>query len=79
MFTIDVTLKDGTELHKSCQFPKGHPKNNYTLEEEYEHYRKATAPYLPASQIEAMIELVDKLEQAPDISQLAALTTIKNV
>lgn len=79
VFTIDVTLKDGTELHKSCQFPKGHPKNNYTLEEEYEHYRKATAPYLPASQIEAMIELVDKLEQAPDISRLAALTTIKNV
>ena len=78
VFTIDITLKDGTELHKSCQFPKGHPQNNYTLEEEYDHYRKAAAPYLPAEQIERMIAVVDKLEEQADIGELAALTVIKN-
>lgn len=77
VFTLEVVLKDGTVLRKSCQFPKGHPCNNFSLEEEYEHYRKACGPYLPKEQIERMIQVVDKLEEADNIEELVSLTTIK--
>ena len=61
---------------EKAQFPKGHPQNNFTLEEEYDHFRNLCSPYMPAEQIERFIQIVDKLEEAPDLHELAAMTVI---
>ncbi|BDF67815.1 hypothetical protein CE91St43_17870 [Oscillospiraceae bacterium] len=76
-FKLEVYLKDGRVLHKSKQFPKGHPKNNFTLAEEYDHFRLCCSPYLPQEQIERFIAIVDKLEEAQDLDELIGLTTIR--
>ena len=76
-FKLDIILKDGTTLVKTMQFPKGHPKNNFTLEEEYDHFRLCCSPYMPAEQIERFIAIVDKLEDAENLDELLSLTTIR--
>lgn len=69
--TVTVTLKDGTVLQKSLSYPKGHPKNNTTLEEEYELFRKITIPFIGEKQAEAFIRAIDQLETVTDISDIA--------
>ena len=76
-FQLDVILKDGTTLKKVKRFPKGHPKNNFTMEEEYDHFRLCCGPYLPQAQIERFIALVDRLEDVEDLEELLCLTTIR--
>lgn len=76
-FTLELYFKDGTSMVEKAQFPKGHPQNNFTLEEEYDHFRNLCSPYMPAEQIERFIQIVDKLEEAPDLHELAAMTVIK--
>lgn len=69
--TIEVFLKDGTVLSKTERYPKGHPRNKTTMEEEYELFRSITAPFLDSGEAEEFIKLVDDLENVEDMSQLA--------
>lgn len=74
--TVEVTLKDGTVLAKTMRYPKGHPLNNFTLEEEYDHFRLCCKPYMKAEQIERIIDLVSRLETLDNIRPLAELGAI---
>lgn len=69
--TIDVELKDGTILSRTEAYPKGHPKNNTTLEEEYVLFKNITAPYLGEEQAEAFIEAVKNLENLENLDDAA--------
>ncbi|MGI6686766.1 MAG: MmgE/PrpD family protein [Christensenellales bacterium] len=74
--TVDVHLKDGTVLTRTEQYPKGHPRNNFTMEEEIAHFRDCCSPYLPKENIDRFVEIVLGLENAKDLHELAKLTTI---
>ena len=58
------------------RYPKGHPLNNFTLPEQYDHFRLCCKPYMPAEQIEKIITMVDKLEEMDDVNKLAELCAI---
>ncbi len=74
--SVTVTLKDGTVLTETMRYPKGHPRNNFTMEEEYDHFRLCCGPYMPAGQIEQIIALVADLEELDDIGRLAELSVL---
>ena len=74
--TVEVTLKDGTVLSKTMRYPKGHPRNNFTMDEQFDHFRLCCSPYLPAERIEKIIALVDQLETLDNIGRLAELCVL---
>ena len=61
-------------VSRTVRFPKGHPKNPYTLAEEQEHFRMATKGFVTPEHQERIIELVSNLEQLDSLAELAALT-----
>lgn len=69
--TVKVILRDGTILSKTENYPKGHPRNDTTLEEEEGFFRKVTHNYLSEDKIEKFITLVEHMESVEDFSQLA--------
>lgn len=72
--TVEVTMTDGRVVSRTVRFPKGHPKNPYTLAEEQEHFRMATKGFVTPEHQERIIELVSNLEQLDSLAELAALT-----
>lgn len=74
---LEVDLKDGRSLQEKLRYPKGHPRNNFTMEEELEHFRLTCRDFVPAEQVEAIIEKVLHLEELEDFSELAKLTVLK--
>lgn len=70
---VEIFFNDGSVEVESVIYPKGHPKNNFTLEEECEHFRLCCGPYMDEENIEKIINLVSKLENETDISQLAGI------
>lgn len=76
--TVEVELTDGTLLKKTAAFPKGHPKNNTTLEEEYELFRQITTPFLGETQAEQFIKAVDNLENLENLKDAAKNLVRKN-
>ena len=75
--TVKVVLKDGTVLEKSLAYPKGHPLNNTTLEEEYELFRRITAPYIGDEAAEEFIKAIDTLEDVKDIADISGSLNLK--
>jgi len=74
--TVVVTLKDGTKLEKTLAYPKGHPANNTTLDEEYELFRSIVIPVLGKEKAERFIAAIDKLEEVDDLSSIAGDLTV---
>lgn len=68
--TLQVDLKDGTRLEHTLRYPKGHPKNPFTWEEEIASFR-GKAKCLTAEQQDRLIEAVRHLEQVEDLSSLS--------
>ncbi len=75
--TVEVILKDGTKFVKTMRYPKGHPKNNFTMMEQYNHFRICCNGIISNMQIERIIELVDSLDTLQDVNQLTELCVIK--
>lgn len=71
--TVEVCFKNGSSISETVRYPKGHPKNNFTMEEECEHFRRCCEPYTDRETIERIIEYVKSLETMEDISPLAEL------
>ncbi|MFV0413185.1 MAG: hypothetical protein ACK5L3_07930, partial [Oscillospiraceae bacterium] len=69
--TVEIHLNDGTVLSKTGAFPKGHPQNNTTLEEEFELFRSITAPYLEKQKAEAVIAEINNLENLENLQKIA--------
>lgn len=68
---LEITLNDGRELVDEMRYPKGHPKNNFTWDEEADHFRMCCKLYMTAERIEAIIEAVRTLEGVSDVSAIA--------
>lgn len=66
--TVEIVLKDGTVLKKTGQYPKGHPRNNTTFEEEAALFRKITGQVLTPEQTELFIEKIARLESITDFA-----------
>lgn len=69
--TLEITLKDGTVLKRTEAFPKGHPKNNTTLEEEYQLFRQITEPFIGKEKAEAFIWQIEHLEELENLDKAA--------
>lgn len=74
--TLEVDLTDGTTLTKTLRYPKGHPRNNTTLEEEYALFRKITAPFIGAEKAENFIRAIDHLEDLENLEDASKNLTI---
>ncbi len=74
--TLEVYFNDGTSISRRSQYPKGHPKNNFSYEEECEHFRSCCSSYMKPDQIERFIEIVTHLEESSNLHELASLTII---
>ena len=68
--TIVIELVDGTVLEKTLRFPKGHPKNPFTWEEEISQFKKK-ASCLTEEQQDQFIESIRNLEHIEDLSALS--------
>lgn len=75
--TVTVKLHNGEVLTKTLSYPKGHPLNNTTLEEEYKLFRAITIPFIGEEQAEKFIEAIDRLEEVADISDIANNLNLK--
>jgi len=76
---VEIKLRDGRVLH--CEqkgFRYGNPKNPISKGELVEKFRDCTsysASPLPKDRLEKVIELVDKLEEVDDVSQVIRLVS----
>ncbi|QQO10768.1 MmgE/PrpD family protein [Breznakiella homolactica] len=75
--TVEIELNDGSVLTETMSYPKGHPKNNFTLAEEYDHFRMCCGPYMSSGQIEKMIAFIDTLETAESMRPFAEMGAIR--
>ena len=69
--TVEVTLKNGATVAETLKYPKGHPKNNYTFEEEREHFMARTAPYIGAEKAKQFVDAIEHLEEYSNVSEVA--------
>ena len=74
--TLEVVLNNGDILARTIQFPKGHANNQFTMEEEAEHFRRCAAGYLSPEEAGRVLALVDDLENLDNFDELAKLMAI---
>lgn len=75
--TLEIDLKDERKLKKTGRFPKGHPQNNTTLEEERKLFRKIATPVIGAENVEGFLKQIDELENLKTLDQAAGFLTKK--
>lgn len=75
--TIEVELTDGTVLKKTITYPKGHPQNNTTLEEEYVLFRQIAAPFIGEKEADEVIESIANLENLENLDEIAKRLVLK--
>lgn len=73
--TLEIDLKDGRTLRKTMRFPKGHPQNNTTLDEEKELFRKIAISVIGKAKAENFLEQIDHLEELESLESAAANLT----
>jgi 2-methylcitrate dehydratase PrpD len=68
----EIVIECGGQRHAVRTRPhKGAPSNPFTWEEATEKFRRYTASMLDPAHAAAVVEAVDRLERAPDVSDLA--------
>ncbi|MFC2051727.1 MmgE/PrpD family protein [Chloroflexota bacterium] len=72
-----IKLKDGRELRKRIEIPKGHPKNPLTRDELLGKFRRNAKIVLPQEQIAKAGKLIEHLEELKDIGELMSVLTTK--
>jgi 2-methylcitrate dehydratase PrpD len=73
--TLSIDYTDGSSDSIVIPAFRGTPGNPMTDDELSALFRQSAAPALPASQIDAVLEAVWALEDAPDISRLITACT----
>ena len=71
--TMEVKLAGGKSIKAFQQYPPGSPLNPVSPDELRKKFRKLAGVVLPASQIDRVIERVDRLESSDDASELTRL------
>ncbi len=74
---VEVEMNDGTVYSKKMRYPKGHPFNNYTLDESVEEFRMLTKPYMAPEKIEKFIDAIVNLEKVENMKPVAELLAFK--
>jgi len=74
---ITVKLKDGTVLTERVDDAKGRWDNPLSQEEVFDKYRLYAGPYLKKEQLVRSLDLMDSLENQPNVSELMAQLTTR--
>ena len=72
-YGMKITMKDGTEYSESMRYPKGHPKNDYTLKECVDVFKLATGDVMSEAEQDALCDFVNRLEDCVDMSEIGKL------
>ncbi|MFH1087363.1 MAG: MmgE/PrpD family protein [Chloroflexota bacterium] len=75
---IEIITNSGKSYSKRTEFPYGHPKNPVTREDHLNKFRDCVgyaARPVPKENVEKAIALVDRLEEATDVSRVIRLLT----
>ena len=75
-FTVTVKLKNGEEYVEKLRYPKGHPRNQFSLDEERAFFKHITTPFLGEEKANAFVAAIDDLENVADIGELIPLLCI---
>ena len=70
---VRVRLQDGRTFERREPLNRGHPANPMTAAEIQAKFRDNASRTLPATQVEAIIQLIDRLESLPCVADLTAL------
>ena len=71
--TITVKCKDGRVLTRSCNYPKGHPKNQLTMDEVCDRFRVQAANALTPEKIESTLNTLLDIENISDLSGIGSI------
>jgi 2-methylcitrate dehydratase PrpD len=72
--TVEITTKDGRHFTKHVEYPKGEQENPFTRQDHIDKLRNmATWSGMKPSQIEKLIQTLDRLEELGSISELTRL------
>jgi len=66
-------MNDGRKLEAHVDYPKGDPENPVSREELYEKFHSLTEKFFDRQRRERIIDTVNRLEEIPNIAQLADL------
>ena len=76
-YGMKITMKDGTVYEETMQFPKGHPKNDYTRQECIDVFKLATSDVMSAEKQDALCDFIlNKLEHCADMAEIAPYLTL---
>lgn len=71
---LDVTLTDGTGLHRRCDWAQGSTQSPMSFEDASEKFMQCTAFVgFPPDSADALIEIVDTLESLDDAGRIASI------
>jgi 2-methylcitrate dehydratase PrpD len=71
--TVEVELNNGTLYKEVLRYPKGHPRNNFTLIECIDNFKKFTKPYLSQEKADKFIDAIVNLEKVENMRPVAEL------
>ena len=71
--TITVKCRDGRVLSRPLYYPKGHPKNQLTMEEVCERFRVQTRNALSPEKAEAVLNTLMNIENLEDMTAVGEI------
>ena len=72
--TVEITTKDGRSFSKHVEYPRGEPENPFTRQDHIDKLMNmASWVGMKQSQINKLIETLDRLEELSTISELTRL------
>lgn len=75
--TVEVVCKDGRVFSETLLGPKGHPRNNFTMEEEKEFFIARTEAFIGLENAVGFANGIEALDSCEDINSLTALLSGK--
>ena len=75
-YGMKIVMKDGTVYEESMQFPKGHPKNDYTRQECIDVFKLATSDLMSEEKQDALCEFIFNLDKVEDMGEIAKYITL---
>ena len=70
---VTITLKNGQVVSEAVLHPEGDPRNPMSRENILAKFFSCTTRFLAQPKAEAIVSIVDRLEEVPDIHELTSL------
>lgn len=71
--TITVKCKDGRVLTRSCNYPKGHPQNQMTMEEVCDRFRIQAGKTLGSGRVEEVLNTLIHIDDVDSLSNIGKI------